>query len=99
MIADSARAGNSAQVLRVTNLTKHYGGEFAVAHVGFSVFAGEVLGIVGPNGAGKTTLLEVLAGLLAAETGNVFCRGEELPPTHRKRALFYLPDGIKPYRD
>jgi ABC-2 type transport system ATP-binding protein len=99
MPADSGGGGSSAQVLRVANLTKHYGEEQALAGVAFSVTAGEVLGIVGPNGAGKTTLLELLAGLLDADTGNVFCYGEELPGPRRKQALFYLPDGIRPYRD
>jgi ABC-2 type transport system ATP-binding protein len=99
MTADADRGGNSAQVLRVANLTKHYGREQAIARVAFSVTAGEVLGIVGPNGAGKTTLLELLAGLLAADSGSVFCLGEELPARRRKEALFYLPDGIRLYQD
>ncbi|WP_245474834.1 ABC transporter ATP-binding protein [Bradyrhizobium sp. Leo121] len=81
------------------DLVKRYGQEAAVAHVSFSVAAGEILGIVGPNGAGKTTLLESLVGLLATEQGTVFWCGEELPPPRRKEALFYLPDGIRPYQD
>ncbi len=71
----------------------------AVADVTFSLSAGEVVGIVGPNGAGKTTLLETLAGLLAAESGTVFWRGEELPAARRKEAAFYLPDGVRAYQD
>jgi len=90
-------AANS--VLRIANLAKHYDHEPAIADVTFSVIPGEVLGIVGPNGAGKTTLLETLAGLLAADSGSVFWRDEELPPPRRKEALFYLPDGIRPYQD
>ncbi len=96
---DSGGGGSSAQVLRVADLTKHYGREQAVSRVAFAVTEGEVLGIVGPNGAGKTTLLELLAGLLAADSGNVFWRGEELPAPRRKQALFYLPDGVRPYQD
>jgi ABC-2 type transport system ATP-binding protein len=99
MAADSGRGGNSAQVLRIADLTKYYGREQAIVRVAFSVTAGEVLGIVGPNGAGKTTLLEVLAGLLAADSGSVFRLGEELSAPRRKEALFYLPDGVKPYQD
>ena len=88
-----------AKILRTANLAKRYGEESAIADVTFSVRAGEVLGIVGPNGAGKTTLLEVLAGLVAADAGNVFWRGEELRAPRRKEALFYLPDGIRLYQD
>jgi ABC-2 type transport system ATP-binding protein len=87
------------ELLRVENITKRYGRETVVTGVTFSLSAGEVVGIVGPNGAGKTTLLETLAGLLTAEAGTVFWRGEELPPPRRKDAVFYLPDGIRPYQD
>lgn len=87
------------ELLRVENLAKRYGREPVVAGVTFSLSGGEVVGIVGPNGAGKTTLLETLAGLLAAESGTVFWRGEPLPASRRKEAAFYLPDGIRPYQD
>jgi ABC-2 type transport system ATP-binding protein len=86
-------------MLRAANLTKRYAGEKAIAGVTFSMRAGEVLGIVGPNGAGKTTLLEVVAGLVAAESGSVSWYGEELQPSRRKAAMFYLPDGVRPYQD
>ncbi len=100
MISAAATAHDtSRELLRVEDLVKRYGQEAAVAHVSFSVAAGEILGIVGPNGAGKTTLLELLVGLLATEQGTVFWCGEELPPPLRKEALFYLPDGIRPYQD
>jgi ABC-2 type transport system ATP-binding protein len=90
---------NSMELLRAVNLTKRYGEENAIAGVTFSAAAGEVLGIVGPNGAGKTTLLEALAGLIATDSGDVFWLGDALPPSRRKAAMFYLPDGVKPYQD
>jgi ABC-2 type transport system ATP-binding protein len=89
----------AAEILRAANLAKRYGEELAIAGVTFSATAGEVLGIVGPNGAGKTTLLEVLAGLVGADSGSVFWRGEELQAPRRKEVMFYLPDGVRPYQD
>lgn len=89
----------SIELLGATNLAKRYGQEAAIAGVTFQAAAGEVLGIVGPNGAGKTTLLEILAGLIVADSGGVFWLGEALPPSRRKAAMFYLPDGVKPYQD
>ncbi len=65
--------------------------------VSFRVRTGEVLGLIGPNGAGKTTLFECLAGLLAANAGTITYGEQALPPGERKRALFYLPDGITPW--
>src|SRR5262249_37298685 len=96
---DFARGGVSAELLRVVDLAKHYGGEAAIAGVTFSAAAGEVLGIVGPNGAGKTTLLEAIAGLVGTDAGDVFWLGDALAPSRRKTAMFYLPDGIRPYQD
>jgi ABC-2 type transport system ATP-binding protein len=93
------RDGNSAPLLRIADLTKRYDREPAIADVSFSLNPGEVVGIVGPNGAGKTTLLETVAGLLAADSGAISWQGRPLPPRQRKDALFYLPDGIKPYQD
>jgi ABC-2 type transport system ATP-binding protein len=85
--------------LRVANLAKRYGEEQAITGVTFSVTTGEVLGIVGPNGAGKTTLLEVVAGLVPTDAGGIFWRGEDLGGARRKEAMFYLPDGVRPYQD
>jgi ABC-type Mn2+/Zn2+ transport system ATPase subunit len=60
---------------------------------------GEVVGLIGPNGAGKTTLLETIAGLLSVDAGVIRWRGEELPTSRRREAIFYVPDGVRPYRD
>jgi ABC-2 type transport system ATP-binding protein len=88
-----------APSLRVTDLTKRYGGEPVVDRVTFCASAGEVVGIIGPNGAGKTTLLETVVGLLPADSGEILWRGEVLSPPERRNVLFYLPDGVRPYRD
>jgi ABC-2 type transport system ATP-binding protein len=55
--------------------------------------------VLGPNGAGKTTLLESIAGLLPVDSGRVFWCARPLPPQRRREAMFYLPDGIRPYGD
>ena len=99
MTAPDFPRGASMEFLRVVDLTKHFGEEAAIAGATFSAAAGEVLGVVGPNGAGKTTLLEAMAGLVGADSGDVFWLGNALPAPRGKAALFYLPDGVKPYQD
>ena len=86
-------------LLRAQGITKRYGPSTVLEDASFTVQAGEVLGLIGPNGAGKTTLFECLAGLLPTDGGSVEFRGAPLPPSHRKRALFYLPDAIRPWAD
>jgi ABC-2 type transport system ATP-binding protein len=91
--------GEAQTVLEVAALTKRYGYQPALSDVGFAVRDGEVLGLIGPNGAGKTTLLESIAGLLPVDSGRISWRGRPLPAHRRREAIFYLPDGIRPYGD
>jgi ABC-type multidrug transport system ATPase subunit len=86
-------------LLDVVSLTKRYGDQPALNDVGFAVHAGEVLGLIGPNGAGKTTLLESIVGLLPVDTGSILWRGKPLRMQERRGAIFYLPDGVRPYGD
>ena len=69
---------HSGTLIEVKGLSKSFGGLRAVQDVGFSVAAGEILGIIGPNGAGKTTLFNLLNGVLPADTGSARFDGQEL---------------------
>ena len=44
-------------------------------------------------------LLEAIAGLLPVSAGEIHFRGRPLPAYRRRDAIFYLPDGIRPYGD
>jgi ABC-type multidrug transport system ATPase subunit len=85
--------------LDVVSLSKRYGDQPALIDVHLSMRTGEVLGLIGPNGAGKTTLLESVAGLLPVDSGSVIWRGQALSAAKRREAIFYLPDGVRPYGD
>ena len=91
--------GSADSLLRVSGLSKRYGARVALADVAFDAKAGELIGLIGPNGAGKTTLLEAVAGLLPVHAGELTWNGVAMPPARRREAMFYLPDGIKPYQD
>src|SRR4051812_33987630 len=80
-------------LLAANGISKRYGANAVLSDVRFTVREREVLGLIGPNGAGKTTLFECLAGLLPMDGGTV----EVQRPVRRKDALFYMPDGIRPW--
>jgi len=94
-----SRSTEPPRLMEVAGLAKAYGDQIAVADVGFAIGQGEILGLIGPNGAGKTTLLESLAGLVAVDAGTVHWRGKALSADRRRDAIFYIPDGIRPYQD
>lgn len=50
----------------------------ALKDMTFSVTQGEFIAIVGPSGCGKSTLLSVIAGLIPAESGDIFFSGKPL---------------------
>ena len=67
-----------ATMLRVENLSKHFGGIRAVDGVSFEVNEGEILGIIGPNGCGKSTLFNCILGQLQPTDGRVSLDGEDI---------------------
>src|SRR3972149_2421352 len=67
-----------AAPLRVTAVSKAFGGVLAVDQVSFDLEAGKVNSIIGPNGAGKTTLLNLLTGVYAPSAGNVVFDGADV---------------------
>ncbi len=62
-------------VLRVRDVSMHYGGLRALHQVNLEAHAGQVLGLVGDNGAGKSTLLKIIAGVQRPSSGEVVVGG------------------------
>lgn len=58
-------------LLKVTDLTKNFGGLTAVSSVNLEIKENELIGLIGPNGAGKTTLFNLLTGVYAPSEGTI----------------------------
>lgn len=58
-------------ILKVENLSKHFGGLRAVNKVNFEVLPGEILGLLGPNGAGKTVCFNLITGVYKPTAGSI----------------------------
>lgn len=89
-------------MLVVKNLCKAFGNRRVVDHVSFSVGEGQIIGLLGKNGAGKTTTFRMTMGMIRAEQGQVFLKGEEissLPMYQRaRRGMGYLPQESSVFR-
>ena len=65
-------------ILKITGISKKFGGLSAVNSVNVAVNREEILTIIGPNGAGKSTLFKLITGFLKPNAGNVFFMNEEI---------------------
>ena len=78
----------SLTILKVSNLSKTFGGVVATDHLNLEIKHGELHAIIGPNGAGKTTLIAQLSGETLPDSGEIILREENitaLPPFKRSR--------------
>ena len=58
-------------MILVSNLTKSYGGIYALKNLNLEISPGEFVVLFGPNGAGKSTLLKILSTLLKPTKGDI----------------------------
>ena len=86
-------------MLQVQNLRKAFGPLVAVDDVSFAIEQGQLLGLLGPNGAGKTTTVSMIAGLLAADRGEVRVGGSRLvrDTDPVKRRIGLVPQDVALY--
>jgi branched-chain amino acid transport system ATP-binding protein len=72
--------GSEEIVLRVSGVSKRFGGLQALSDVGVTIRRGEVYGLIGPNGAGKTTFFNVITGLYTPDSGSFELGGRPYQP-------------------
>ena len=65
-------------MLKISNVSKSFGGIQAIKDVSLDVRPGQFFGIIGANGAGKTTTTRAISGLLTPWSGEVRFAGANI---------------------
>jgi branched-chain amino acid transport system ATP-binding protein len=68
----------AAATLRTEGLSKHWGAFRANSDVSLTFAPGARHALIGPNGAGKTTFINLLTGVLAPTSGDVYLGDERI---------------------
>lgn len=65
-------------LLKIREVSKHFGGVYAVNGVSLDINHGGICGLVGPNGSGKTTLFNTILGLHRPDHGTILFQDERI---------------------
>ena len=76
--------------LRLQNVCCRYGGEgplevTAVENISLEISRGELVGLVGHTGSGKSTLAQLICGLIAADSGDIWLEDLCLTPLKKRQ--------------
>jgi len=65
-------------LLRLANVSRHFGKLQAVQDVSFAMNEGELRAVIGPNGAGKTTFFNLITGFVPPTSGDIWFDDENI---------------------
>ena len=85
--------------LEIKNIVKKYDKQVALDKISIKINKAELVCILGPSGCGKTTLLRIIAGLEAANSGQVFIDGTDatfLPAAKRNFGIVFQSYALFP---
>lgn len=89
------------KAILVKDVTKRYDSLTALDRVSFSVYPGEMFGLIGPDGAGKSTIYRILATLTAPDEGEAEICGMNTVKNYRqiRTKIGYMPEKFSLYPD
>ncbi|MDR1862391.1 MAG: ABC transporter ATP-binding protein [Treponema sp.] len=80
-------AETASCLLEMRNICKYFSGVRANHNINLEISRGEVHALLGENGAGKTTLMNILYGLYAPTSGEIFWKGQKIEIKSPKNAI------------
>lgn len=90
-------------MLKVENLSVHYGAINALKNITFQVNEGEIITLIGSNGAGKTTTLHGISNIIKKSSGSVLFCDEDItnlePDQIVRKQLIQVPEGRRVFAE
>jgi putative spermidine/putrescine transport system ATP-binding protein len=99
-VAEGVRRRDEAASLDLEALSARFGAQLAVDRISLAVAPGELIVLLGPSGCGKTTTLRMIAGFVAASSGDVRVNGTSvlaLPPYRREMGIVFQSYALFPH--
>ena len=88
-------------MLRLKDVTIHYGTYEAVRGISLIVKAGSLTSVIGANGAGKSSILRGVSGLMPLKYGEIWYGDRRIDglPAHEivRMGISHVPEGRKPF--
>jgi putative spermidine/putrescine transport system ATP-binding protein len=85
--------------LKLTNISKEFGGTTVVDDFNLDVEQGEFISFLGPSGCGKTTTLRMIAGFETPTVGTITINGADItnnPPNQRNVGMVFQAYALFP---
>jgi ABC-type sugar transport system ATPase subunit len=67
---------DTTPLLRLENVSKHFGPVQALSDINLELRAGEVTALIGDNGAGKSVTIKTISGIHGPDGGQIYWEGE-----------------------
>lgn len=86
--------------LELIDVSKAFGGVYAVTSMNLTVNEGEFVCLLGPSGCGKTTTLQMIAGFEAPTTGKILLAGKDITsfkPNQRGLGIVFQTYALFPH--
>ena len=94
-------SNNSERYVQLENVGMRFStkkGVFeALKDINLNITQGEFVSIIGHSGCGKSTVLNLIAGLLEATSGHLFCAGREIHKPGPERAVVFQNHSLLPW--
>jgi len=93
-----AGGAHPAPVVRLSDVTLHYGKTPALNGINLDVPPGKMVGLIGPDGVGKSSTFALIAGAHVIQSGKVEVLGGDMADREHRLAvcprIAYMPQGL-----